>query len=94
MSDDIYDDDGQEAAPMDMLASYFAAHDWAHEMVGEDEIVAFVVPKPGSAVDPEVLRAFVRERLADHKVPARIHVRSSLPRTATERVAKHLLSET
>ena len=62
--------------------------------LGEDEIVAFVVPKPGSAVDPEVLRAFVRERLADHKVPARIHVRSSLPRTATERVAKHLLSET
>ena len=61
--------------------------------LGEDEIVAFVVPKPGAAVDPEVLRAFVRERLADHKVPARIHVRSSLPRTATERVAKHLLSE-
>ena len=41
MSDDIYDDDdGQEAAPMEMLASYFAAHDWPHEMVGEDEIVA------------------------------------------------------
>src|SRR3546814_3483130 len=29
-----------EAAPMDMLASYFAAHDWPHEMVGDDEIVA------------------------------------------------------
>ena len=41
MTDDIYDDeDGQEAAPMDMLASYFAAHDWPHEMIGEDEIVA------------------------------------------------------
>src|SRR3546814_20729920 len=41
MSDDIYDDDdGQEAAPMDMLASYFAAHDWPHEMVGDHEIVA------------------------------------------------------
>src|SRR3546814_1964919 len=41
MSDDIYDDgDGHEAAPMDMLASYFAAHDWPHEMVGDDEIVA------------------------------------------------------
>jgi carnitine-CoA ligase len=62
--------------------------------LGEDDIVAFVVPKPGEAVDPEVLRAFVRERLADYKVPARIHVRSALPRTATERVAKHLLSET
>ena len=41
MSEDIYDDeDGQDAAPMDMLSSYFAAHDWPHEMVGEDEIVA------------------------------------------------------
>ena len=41
MTDDIYDDDdSQEAAPIDMIASYFAAHDWPHEMVGEDEIVA------------------------------------------------------
>jgi crotonobetaine/carnitine-CoA ligase len=62
--------------------------------LGEDEIVAFVVPKAKAAIDPEVLRAFVRERLADYKVPSRIHVRESLPRTATERVAKHLLSET
>lgn len=40
MSDDIYDDEGHDAAPMEMLASYFAAHDWPHEMVSEDEIVA------------------------------------------------------
>ena len=62
--------------------------------LGEDDIVAFVVPKPGAPIDPEVLRAFVRERLADYKVPSRIHVRQSLPRTATERIAKHLLRET
>jgi crotonobetaine/carnitine-CoA ligase len=62
--------------------------------LGEDDIVAFVVPKERVAVDPEVLRAFVRERLADYKVPSRIHVRETLPRTATERIAKHLLSET
>ncbi|MBX3260603.1 MAG: AMP-binding protein [Labilithrix sp.] len=61
---------------------------------GEDEIVAFVVPRPGAAVDPEVLRAFVRERLSEHKVPARVHVRRELPRTPMERIAKHLLSET
>lgn len=40
MSDSLYDDENQEAAPMEMLASYFAAHDWAHEMVSEEEIVA------------------------------------------------------
>jgi crotonobetaine/carnitine-CoA ligase len=62
--------------------------------LGEDDIVAFVVPRPGEPVDPEVLRAFVRERLTDHKIPSRIHVRRELPRTATGHIAKHLLTET
>lgn len=47
----------------------------------------------GAAIDTEALRAFVRERLADYKVPSRVHVRDALPRTATERIAKHLLRE-
>jgi len=59
--------------------------------LGEDEIVAYVAPRAGVAVDPESLRAWVRERLADFKVPSVIHVRDALPHTATERVAKHLL---
>ena len=33
-------DDG--AAPIDMLESYYAAHGWAHERLGDDEIVANV----------------------------------------------------
>jgi crotonobetaine/carnitine-CoA ligase len=61
--------------------------------LGEDDIVGFVVPKAGAPVEPEQLRAFVRERLADYKVPSRIHVRDALPRTPTERIAKHLLRE-
>ncbi len=59
--------------------------------LGEDEIVAYVAPRPGAVVDPESLRAWVRERLADFKVPSVIHVRDALPHTATERIAKHLL---
>ena len=59
--------------------------------LGEDEIVAFVALVPGAAVDAETLRAFVRERLADFKVPSRIEFRDALPKTATERIAKHLL---
>jgi crotonobetaine/carnitine-CoA ligase len=59
--------------------------------LGEDEIVAFVAPRAGAIVDVEALRAWTRERLADFKVPSAIHVRDALPRTATERVAKHLL---
>jgi crotonobetaine/carnitine-CoA ligase len=60
--------------------------------LGEDDIVAFVSLSPASApVDGEALRAFVRERLADFKVPSRVEIRDSLPKTATERIAKHLL---
>ncbi len=59
--------------------------------LGEDEIVAYVAPRAGKTIEPEALRAWARERLADFKVPGAIHVRDALPRTATERVAKHLL---
>jgi carnitine-CoA ligase len=59
--------------------------------LGEDEIVAYVAPRAGAALDPESLRSWARERLADFKVPSIIHVRDSLPHTATERIAKHLL---
>jgi crotonobetaine/carnitine-CoA ligase len=59
--------------------------------LGEDDVVAFVAPAPGATLDPDALRAFLRERLADFKVPTRIEVRDALPHTATERIAKHLL---
>lgn len=59
--------------------------------LGEDDIVAFVALEPGAVLDTEVLRAFVGERLAAFKVPSRIEFRDALPRTATERIAKHLL---
>ena len=59
--------------------------------LGEDDIVAYVVAAKGVAVDVEALREWTRARLADFKVPSQIHLRDALPRTATERVAKHLL---
>jgi carnitine-CoA ligase len=59
--------------------------------LGEDDIVAFVALEPGANLDAETLRAFVRDRLADFKVPSRIELREALPKTATERIAKHLL---
>jgi crotonobetaine/carnitine-CoA ligase len=59
--------------------------------MGEDDIVAYVAPRAGETIDVEALRAFARERLADFKVPGVLHVRDALPRTATERIAKHLL---
>ncbi len=59
--------------------------------LGEDEIVAYVAPQPGVAIDVESLVSFCRDRLADFKVPSRIYVRDELPRTPTQRIAKHLL---
>jgi crotonobetaine/carnitine-CoA ligase len=59
--------------------------------LGEDDIVAYVAPRRGATLDVDALLDWVRARLADFKVPSRIYVRDALPRTATERVAKHLL---
>lgn len=59
--------------------------------LGEDDIVAFVAPREGQHIDVEGLLAFCREHLADFKVPSKIEVRDRLPRTPTERIAKHLL---
>jgi crotonobetaine/carnitine-CoA ligase len=78
-----------------VLASHPAVREAAAIAVpsdlGEDDIVAFVSPRPGSEVDVEALRAWTCERLADFKVPKVIHVRAELPHTATERIAKHML---
>ncbi len=59
--------------------------------LGEDEIVAYVVFRAGRDVDVADVRAFAAERLAAFKVPSVILVRDSLPRTPTQRIAKHLL---
>jgi crotonobetaine/carnitine-CoA ligase len=59
--------------------------------LGEDEIVAFVAPRAGQQIDVAALLDFASEQLADFKVPSEIFVRDRLPRTATERIAKHLL---
>jgi crotonobetaine/carnitine-CoA ligase len=60
--------------------------------LGEDDIVAYVAPRAGAAIDAEALREWAKARLADFKVPSRILVRDALPHTATERVAKHRLA--
>jgi hypothetical protein len=40
--DEFEADGGDDDAPIDMLESYYAAHGWPHERMGEDEIVANV----------------------------------------------------
>lgn len=59
-----------------------------HPELGE-EVKAIVVPKPGGALEPESLAAYVRERLAYYKVPAYWEIRTTpLPRTPTGKVIR------
>ena len=50
--------------------------------------LAVVVPSPGTAPDPEDLRARLRTRLAGFKVPAHVELTDELPKTATGKIRK------
>jgi carnitine-CoA ligase len=57
----------------------------------EDEVKAFVVTSPGVRPDFPALRAWSGERLSAFKVPRYWQRVDALPRTPTQRVAKHRL---
>ena len=58
-----------------------------HPVLGED-VVAFVVLHPGARADPEELRVFGLEHLADYKVPRQFVFVDELPRNPTGKVVK------
>ncbi len=63
-----------------------------HPELGQ-EVKAFIVPAPGSGFDPDALARFVAGRLAYFKVPSRWELRREpLPRNATGKVLKHVLT--
>ena len=53
-----------------------------------EEPLAFVSAGDGITLDPAALRQFLRERLADYKLPRQIIFVPSLPRNATGKVLK------
>lgn len=57
----------------------------------EEEVKAFVVPQPGHTPDFADLRAWAATRLSAFKVPRYWQLLDELPRTPTQRVAKHRL---
>jgi len=59
--------------------------------LSEEEIKAFVVPASGAELDLRSLRSFAAERLAPFKVPRYWQIVDDLPRTPTQRIAKHQL---
>ncbi len=63
-----------------------------HRTLGQ-EVKAVVVAKPGRAIDPDDLKAFVAQTLAYYKVPEYIEVRDEpLPRNASGKVLKTVLT--
>ena len=58
---------------------------------GDEKVIAFVQVAEGSTLTEEVLRAFVAERLAGYKRPARIILATSLPAAPTGKILKHRL---
>jgi HIP---CoA ligase len=54
---------------------------------------AYVVPRPGHALDAAGVLAFCRERLANYKVPRQVEFRADLPRSPAGKPLKRLLRE-
>ena len=59
--------------------------------LGEEEIMAVVVPRPGHTIDAWELRDWVRHRLSAIKSPRYVCVVDQLPCTPTQRVEKYKL---
>ncbi len=67
-----------------------AAFGLPHDVVGQEVAAAVVARSP---IDVRELQSFVRERLAEHKVPRRIFFVEQLPRNASGKVVKRDLRE-
>lgn len=61
--------------------------------LGEEDIVAVAVPRDAAGIDAASLARHCRERLSRHKCPRYLVVRDRLPKTPTEKVARHLVRE-
>lgn len=61
--------------------------------LGEDEVKAYVTPRPPASVDEETVVRWCAENLAYFKVPRYIEVRDELPRTPSLRVRKDILRQ-
>ena len=87
----IYADDVEAALHAHPAVIEAAVVGVPHEVLGED-VAAYVVLRSGSGITTEELTAFAGGRLADYKVPRRIHVVAELPRNAGGKVVKSRLA--
>jgi long-chain acyl-CoA synthetase len=58
-----------------------------------EQPVAFVAPSDGITLEEKTLQHFVRERLADYKIPRKVVILAALPRNATGKILKTALRD-
>ncbi|MFI6940352.1 class I adenylate-forming enzyme family protein [Streptomyces sp. NPDC050418] len=63
-----------------------------HPQWGET-VVAFVVPRAGTAPGPDEIREWLEPRLAKYKIPRELVLREALPRTPSGKITKHVLRD-
>ena len=97
--DDMIISGGENVVPMEVEDVLLRHHDVADAaVVGvPDEsfgqrLVAHVVPAAGAAPEPAALREWVRENLANYKVPREVVLTDRLPRNPTGKVLRRQLS--
>jgi crotonobetaine/carnitine-CoA ligase len=59
----------------------------------EDDVLAVIALKPGGSLMPADLIEFLEDKLADFMIPRYIRVLDELPKTATQKVEKHVLRD-
>ena len=98
--DDMIVSGGENVYPLEVEQTLDAHPDVLEAaVVGvEDEkfgqrLAAYVVARPGASLDPDVLRAHVKDQLAGYKVPRDVVVLAELPRNATGKVLKRALAD-
>jgi long-chain acyl-CoA synthetase len=64
-----------------------------HDPYRGEAVKAFVVLKPGASATAEELVEFCRGGLAEFKVPSRLEIRESLPKTAVGKILHRVLRE-
>lgn len=78
-----------EEHPLVQAAAVVSVADPLYSEVG----VGFVIPRPGPVPDAQELRAFLRTRLANYKIPKRLEVREDVPRLPIGKVDKRALKD-
>ena len=62
-----------------------------HKTRGDDTVTAFIVTHDGEPLNPEELKSFLRQYLADFNVPRHYEFRTELPKTTVGKVLRRVL---